>query len=202
MALTEMALNEMALTTYQGQPYEGQPYEGQEYQGPAFEESEIQESEEEEIQEPDFEESTIEAQYLDCDTLIIETVLGSILISGIKVYVIRRNEGNNTSYVYITNDLDMRIPIGVVIHVPGYNEPYIYFDELEGPHTFPHFSKNMFNQSLNWVDINIGSYEEVVFLRELFESTKEEAHRFLNKIIIDAQNQVNDEYDVQFPLDM
>jgi hypothetical protein len=149
-----------------------------------------QEEEQEEGQQLDL-------QDVDIDTIIIENVLGSIQVAGIRVYVIQRTTSNNINYSYITDNLDMRIPIGLVIHLPGYNEPYIYFDEVEGPRTFPYFSENMFNQSLNWVDINIGTYDEVINTRELFENAKAEAHNFLNQIIQEAQDQINDVYEAR-----
>jgi hypothetical protein len=155
---------------------------------------------------PEFDEATFFDEATEVDESsevdepdISETMLGSITISGIQVYIIHRNDGNNTTYTYITINLDQRIPIGLITYIPGYNKPFIYFDQLDGPLVFPHFCKNMYDQSLNWVDINIGDYNEVIFLRDLFENAKIEAHRFLNRIIIEAQDR---EYETQFPLDL
>ena len=133
---------------------------------------------------------------------ITETTLGQIEISGVQVYVIRKEDDNNTILTYITADLEQRIPIGIVIIVPGYNEPFIYFDELEGPRIFPHFNENMFHQCLNWVDINIGTEEEVEFLKDLFQSIINESHRILNEIIIEAQDRVYENEEMIFPLDI
>ena len=95
--------------------------------------------------------------------------------------------------------MEHRIPIGIMIYVSGYNQPFIYFDEVEGPYIFPYFCENMFYHCLNWVDINIGPYNEVMFMRDTIENAKDEAHRFLTHIIIEAQDR---QYDLLFPQDI
>ena len=77
-----------------------------------------------------------------------ETILGSITIVGIQVYIILHQD--TAVYTYITNNLVQRIPIGIIVYVPTYKEPFIYFDEMDGPSVFPYFGKNMYYYSLNW----------------------------------------------------
>ena len=103
-------------------------------------------------------------------------VLGNLEIDGITVYVIRQNDT-----VYITVELINLIPVGLVVQVPGY-EPHIYFDELEGPHIFPHFGKNMYYYNLNWFEID--KQFEIDFKIDI-ELTSS-AHRTLNQLIIEA----------------
>jgi hypothetical protein len=135
-------------------------------------------------------------------TTITETTLGQIEISGVQVYVIRKEDENNTILTYITADLEQRIPIGIVVIVPGYNEPFIYFDEMEGPEIFEHFNENMFHQCLNWVDVNIGTQEEVEFLQDLFANIITQSHRILNEIIIEAQDRSYDNEEMIFLIDL
>jgi len=125
--------------------------------------------------------------------IITETTLGNIEVGGIEVYVIRQENGNNDEIIYITLDLEDRIPIGVVVRVPGYNDPFIYFDEMEGPRIFQYFDENIFHQSLNWIDINIGTEEEVEYLKDLFQHTINNCHRILNEIIVQAQDRYNEQ---------
>ena len=134
-----------------------------------------------------------DADTIDDDTLVV-TILGSIIISDVQVYLIHQND-----YVYITTDPITRIPIGLIVYVSGYNEPFIYFDELEGPRVFPHFCENMFHQCLNWVNTNVGFNDDADYLELLFELAKNEAHRNLNRIIIEAQDRLNEED--QFQMD-
>ena len=95
-------------------------------------------------------------------------IVGNLEIDGITVYVIRQNDT-----VYITVELINLIPVGLVVKVPGNTEPYIYFDELEGPNIFPNFGKNMYYYNINWFEIKD-------------TQIKSRAHRNLNKLIIEA----------------
>ena len=78
-----------------------------------------------------------------------ELTLGAITIMGVELHVISRKENNNIVH-YISLDLEDRIPVGLIVTIPGYNQPFIYFDELEGPQIFPNFGENMYYYSLNW----------------------------------------------------
>jgi hypothetical protein len=121
---------------------------------------------------------------------IHESILGQLEIGGIQVYVIRRDD----DIAYITTELDQRIPKGIIVYVPGYTDPFIYFDEMEGPTTFIQFNNDMFDQCLNWFKID--------------NSIRADAHRTLNKIIIEAHdkndNQFKTHYQIetQFHLDL
>jgi len=101
--------------------------------------------------------------------LTMDEYVGAIEIDGVTVYVMRRSE----SIVYITVDMSQQIPVGIVVQVPEYSEPYIYFDELEGPTIFPYFGKNMYYYNVNW-------NQNAEFLK-----IKHDAHRTLNQLIVD-----------------
>ncbi len=113
--------------------------------------------------------------------------LGTIFISGVELHVIARTENNNTTH-YITQDLEDRIPVGLIVNVPGYNQPFIYFDELEGPQIFPHFCENMHYYSLNW-------FKEPNKLRTMFRNMRNESFRILDQMIVGAQQEINDRID-------
>ena len=103
----------------------------------------------------------------------MDVYVGAIEIDGVTVYVMRRSD----SVVYITLDLANQIPIGMVVQVAGYTEPYIYFDELDGPKIFPYFGKNMYYYSVNWIK------------NAVFSKAKSEAHRTLNQLIVEAHKE-------------
>jgi len=123
---------------------------------------------------------------------ITETILGEVTISGVQVYVISRIE-NNTMTNYITLDLDSRIPVGLIISIPGYNQPFIYFDEMYGPDNFPNFGPNIYYYTLNWFELNFGQPQENAFMRNLFQNMKDAAHRILNDLIVRAENEIEHE---------
>ena len=123
-----------------------------------------------------------------------EYILDTITIAGVEVHIISRDNEDGTLTTYISNDLESCVPIGLVVFIPGFNQPYIYFDELECPAIFPNFGENMYRHSLNWLDPNFGNPQDNAFLRTMIRNTIHNSHRLLNQLIISFQDAANEQF--------
>jgi hypothetical protein len=121
-------------------------------------------------------------------------ILETISIAGIEVHIISKDNDDGNLITYITNDLDSCVPIGLVVFVPGFNGPRIYFDELECPAIFPNFGENMYRHSLNWLDSNSENPQDNAFLRTVIRNTIDTSHRILNQLIISFQDAANEQF--------
>jgi NACalpha-BTF3-like transcription factor len=121
-------------------------------------------------------------------------IIDTITIAGIEVHIISKDNDDGSLTTYITNDLDSCVPIGLVVFVPGFNGPKIYFDELECPAIFPNFGENMYRHSLNWLDSNSENPQDNAFLRTVIRNTIDTSHRILNQLIISFQDAANEQF--------
>jgi hypothetical protein len=121
-------------------------------------------------------------------------IIDTITIAGIEVHIISKDNEDGSLTTYITNDLDSCVPIGLVVFVPGFNGPYIYFDMLECPEIFPNFGENMYRHSLNWLDSNSENPQDNAFLRTVIRNAIDTSHRILNQLIISFQDAANEQF--------
>ena len=121
-------------------------------------------------------------------------IIDTITIAGIEVHIISKDNDDGSLTTYITNDLDSCVPIGLVVFVPGFNGPRIYFDELECPAIFPNFGENMYRHSLNWLDSNFENPQDNAFLRTVIRNAIVTSHRILNQLIISFQDAANEQF--------
>ena len=121
-------------------------------------------------------------------------ILDTITISGVEVHIISKDNEDGTLTTYISNDLESCVPIGLVTFIPGFNQPYIYFDELECPAIFPNFGENMYRHSLNWLDSNSENPQDNAFLRTVIRNAIDTSHRILNQLIISFQDAANEQF--------
>ena len=82
------------------------------------------------------------------------------------------NDQTNEPYIIITNDLIYYVPVGIIFYIDKI--PFIYFDELNGPHIFQDFGPTIYKHSLNW--------------NQEYKREEEEAHRNLNILIIQQED--------------
>ncbi len=121
-------------------------------------------------------------------------ILETISISGVEVHIISKDNEDGSLTTYISNDLESCVPIGLVVFVPGFNGPRIYFDMLECPAIFPNFGENMYRHSLNWLDSNSENPQDNAFIRTVIRNTIDTSHRILNQLIISFQDAANEQF--------
>ena len=121
-------------------------------------------------------------------------ILDTITIAGVDVHIISKDNDDGSLTTYISNDLESCVPIGLVVFIPGFNGPRIYFDELECPAIFPNFGENMYRHSLNWLDSNFENPQDNAFLRTVIRNTIDNSHRILNQLIISFQDAANEQF--------
>ena len=119
-----------------------------------------------------------------------EYIIDTITIGDTEVHVICKENGDGTLSTFITSNLEDGQPVGLVVFVPGFNDYFIYFDEMNGPIILPNFGDNMYYYSLNWNQDNFTQNDP--FLQDIFQNITEIARHTLNQLIDNHQHAVND----------